>query len=509
MKNSIWMPLIIGLLLLSVNSTNAYASSFAFTLHVPLSATVTVPLTATESDSVALSGNLLVYGSGWSSATNTNNVLRIRGIALSTSGVGSTSGDTYTMSGSDYTSFRNLPDLTTPPPVTFKYSLGSNASDMNIPVGITFTMRGASTGGQLVFTTTALCLSVDGGTCIPQTPQLSTFAGDPNAPPGYAGGTGAAASFDGGATTDAFGLATDSAGNVYVADSDNNAIRKITPAGLVTTLAGNPDCYLSGLDACHIDGPVADATFLWPSDIAIDKNTGNIYVADSANHAIRKITPAGMVSTLAGGTYGCIDGTGTAAAFNVPEGIAVDPWGNIYVADTGNHTIRWVLPTGVVVTLAGKCGLTGSANGIGTAARFYYPEGIATDDVGNIYVADTWNNTIRMITPAPTAEVTTLAGSPGVFGSGDGFGSDALFNSPVGIAVDIAGNLYVADARNDTIREITPGGYVTTLVGQAGNAGFAPGPLPGLLDDPRGVALYGLTLYTTSADSIVKVTNLP
>jgi hypothetical protein len=521
MKNSIWMPLIIGLLLLSANITNTYASSIAFTLHVPLSTTVTVPLTATESDSVALSGDLLVYGSGWSSATNSNNVLRIRGIALNTSGVGSTSGYTYTMSGSDYTSFRNLPDITTPPPVSFKYSLGSTATvcrppspcypEVNLGLGLTFSLHATPAppgGDQLVWTTTALCLSADGGTCIPQFPQLSTFAGDPNGPPGSADGTGTTASFYLSTVGGSGGLATDSAGNVYVADTGNNTIRKITPAGVVTTLAGNPECSIPD---CYTDGTVAVATFLFPSGVAVDKNTGNIYVADSGNHVIRKITPAGMVSTLAGGGQSGADGTGTAAGFTFPMGITVDSWGNIYVADTGDNTIRWVLPTGVVTTLAGGNGnnAPGSRNGTGTDALFNAPTGLATDSVGNIYVADFGNNTIRMITPAPTAEVTTLAGSPGVKGSFDGIGGDGLFNGPFGVAIDNAGNLYVSDTGNDTIREIDPSGYVTTLVGQAGIAGFAAGPLPGLLNSPQGVALYGLTLYTTSNNAIVKVTGLP
>ena len=147
----------------------------------------------------------------------------------------------------------------------------------------------------------------------------------------------------------------------------------------------------------------------------------------------------------------------------------MDGSGNVYVADTGNNTIRKITPAGVVSTLAGMAGSSGSADGTGSAARFYYPFGVAVDGSGNVYVADTYNNTIRKITPAGV--VSTLAGTAGSSGSADGTGSAAQFYYPCGVAVDGSGNVYVADTDNYTIRKITPAGVVSTLAGLAGKFG--------------------------------------
>ncbi len=190
--------------------------------------------------------------------------------------------------------------------------------------------------------------------------------------------------------------------------------------------------------------------------MAVD-GAGNVFVADTWNHTIRKITPTGVVTTLAGtaGSSGSADGTGATARFNEPFGVAVDGAGNVFVADTWNHTIRKITPTGVVTTLAGTAGFVeGSADGTGAAARFNEPYGVAVDGAGNVFVADTDNNTIRKITPSGV--VTTLAGTAGSSGSTDGTGAAARFYWPEGVAVDGAGNVFVADAVNYTIRKITP-----------------------------------------------------
>ena len=217
---------------------------------------------------------------------------------------------------------------------------------------------------------------------------MTTLAGHARYP-GSADGTGAAASF-----SDPDGLVLDAFGNLYVTDMSNCNIRKITPAGVVTTLAGQAG-------ACsHADGTGTAARFNDPLGIGIDKS-GNLYVADGQNYTIRKITSFGIVTTLAGqaGKQGSADGTGTAAAFSTPFGIAVDASGNLYVADYGNHTIRKITPAGVVTTLAGQAGNPGNADGRGAVARFFYPAGLAIAPDGTMYVADEFNSTIRKIGP--------------------------------------------------------------------------------------------------------------
>ncbi len=311
---------------------------------------------------------------------------------------------------------------------------------------------------------------------------VTTLAGTPGVV-GSADGTGAAAQF-----YNPGGIAADTAGNVYVADTNNSTIRKITAAGVVTTLAGTSSLSGTGGSLGSADGSGAAAQFYDPYGIAAD-TAGNLYVADTINNTIRKVTATGVVTTLAGtaGVVGSADGSGAAAQFNTPIGIATDPSGNLYVADTFNNTIRKVTAEGVVTTLAGTAGVAGSADGTGAAAQFYNPVGIAADTVGNLYVADTKSNTIRKITAAGI--VTTLAGTAGVTGSADGSGAAAQFYAPIGIAADTAGNLYVADTGNRTIRKITAAGVVTTLAGTAGVLGSADGSGPAAqFNSPSGIA---------------------
>ena len=272
---------------------------------------------------------------------------------------------------------------------------------------------------------------------------LSIFAGNP-----YDGNAG----FDGTGSEAKFynprGVATDAFGNVYVADTSNHTIRKITPAGVVTTLAGTGSVKGS-IDAASFigsaDGTGAAARFNSPFGVATDAS-GNVYVADYANNTIRKITPAGVVTTLAGtvGSSRSADGTGSEARFGDPTGVTTDAGGNLYVADANNHTIRKITPAGVVTTLAGTAGTSGSADGTGAAARFSNPNGVATDAGGNLYVADANNRTIRKITP--TGVVTTLAGTAGTRGSADGTGAAASFDFPSSVATDAIGNVYATEA---------------------------------------------------------------
>ncbi len=264
------------------------------------------------------------------------------------------------------------------------------------------------------------------------------------------------------------GTTVDLSGNVYVADTFNSVIRKITPLGAVTTFAG-----FAGATG-NVDGTGSQARFFGPYGVAAD-GMGNVYVADSSNNTIRKISPTGSVTTLAGsqGVAGSADGLGTAATFNFPTGIAATSTGTLYVADYGNSTIRKITSGGLVTTLAGSPGVTGAVDGAGAAARFTNPVGVAVDSTGIAYVADSGNHAIRKVTAA--GAVTTLAGTLGTAGFVDGTGTAAQFNSPYGIAADFAANLYVADTGNSVIRKITPAGVVDTLAGEAGYHGSRDG----------------------------------
>jgi hypothetical protein len=276
-------------------------------------------------------------------------------------------------------------------------------------------------------------------------------------------------------------LAADSTGDLYVAESKNNVIRKITPAGEVTTLAGSAQVDAAGnVVAGTADGVRTAARFSGPAGVVVD-SMGNVYVADQVNNTIRKVTPEGVVSTVAGAArlMGNKDGTGSVAGFRFPGGLAADRAGNLYVADQGNNTIRRVAPQGtnwVVTTLAGLAEHWGSEDATGVAARFNYPAGLAVDNGGNVYVADYGNCAIRKITPAGV--VTTLAGQAGTSGAADGTAGAARFSLPSGVAADRWGNLYVTDSGNHTIRKITASGAVTTLAGVTGSAGSSDGTGP-------------------------------
>jgi sugar lactone lactonase YvrE len=394
---------------------------------------------------------------------------------------------------------------------------------MNLYVSDAFTIRRISTGGL-----------------------VSTVAGL-----GYTSGTN-----DGTGSEARFniptGLTVDNAGTIYVADEYNHTIRQVTPAGVVTTIAG-----LAGVSGAT-DGPSSLARFNRPSGIAVATN-GTLFVADTGNFAIRQITTAGEVSTVSDGTNGPLhlagpqdvaldsagslyvsdtsntvckitlagtnwvastlagnatiivtngdgstgggyaDGVGTSARFSGPQGISVDRSGNVYVADTGNNTLRKITLAGVVRTLLGPPTSSGSADGTGPAARFNQPQGLALDSAGNLYVADTGNSTLRQITSAGV--VSTLAGIAGNPGSADGAGSNAQFNRPQGVAVDTTGNVYVADTGNHMIRQISPAGVVSTIAGST-NAGGADGTgTNAQFYAPFGIALGQGGIYVADSQS--------
>ncbi|HVT79594.1 MAG TPA: hypothetical protein VHM90_02965 [Phycisphaerae bacterium] len=284
-------------------------------------------------------------------------------------------------------------------------------------------------------------------------------------------------------------LAVDSAGNLYVGESGAGTLFKIGPDGRFSTIGGSTASEISdplglgigpdgavyvangsaggiyriapGANAAPIAVSGADLIST-PAGVAID-SAGNAFIANNGDNAILKITAQGVVSVFAGnpGTSGSADGKGSSATFATPRGIAIDGRNNLYVADEGNSNIRKITPDGTVTTLAGNAHQAGSADGTGTAASFAAPRSLTAARDGTVYVVDTDNHAVRKI--APGGVVTTLAGKPGESGYADGRGGAARFSEPRGIAVDAAGNVYVADTGNAAIREISPDGNVTTI----------------------------------------------
>jgi sugar lactone lactonase YvrE len=293
---------------------------------------------------------------------------------------------------------------------------------------------------------------------------VTTLAGLAGSP-GSADGKGSAARF-----FQPYGLAVDPAGNLFVADSRNNTIRLVTSTGTVTTLAGVAGSS-GNTDGPSSAAQFNAAQFCNPHDVAVDR-AGNVYVADTANHRIRKVTTTGIVMTFAGPMgspwemVGWTDADGSEARFTYPWSVAVDDAGNVFVADRDNDTIRKITPARKVTTFAGTAQSNwtndgkgnnyrvASRDGTANAAKFGAPSGVAVDNAGNLYVTDQAHSTIRMVTSA--GMVTTLAGKADVPGSADGTGSAALFHYPNGVAVDRAGTVYVADTFNHTIRKGTP-----------------------------------------------------
>lgn len=276
--------------------------------------------------------------------------------------------------------------------------------------------------------------------------QISTVAG-------AADSTGLG---DGGPATSArvkipFAAALDGAGNMYIADPEDNRVRKVDSRGTITTLAGQGTFGFGG------DGGPASAALLdFPTGVAVDSN-GNVYIADRENHRIRRVTPAGIITTVAGsGRIGFAGDGGFAidASFNLPHGVAVDAAGNIYIADLFNHRIRKVDTSGIISTVAGN-GIAGFAGdgGLATSALLNSPQGVAVDRVRNLYIADTQNHRVRRVNPSGI--ITTVAGNGSASFLGDGGpATDAALSSPAGLATDATGNLFIADSGNDRIRKV-------------------------------------------------------
>lgn len=379
---------------------------------------------------------------------------------------------------------------------TYSWSFGDGTFLSTANPTHTYSWPGLYSLSLTVSISPATSCSLEGTIAVLYTPLpgddvvVSTIAGTPGTA-GTADGLGPAARF-----SDVNDVAVDPNGNILVADF-SNTIRKIAPSGYVSTFAGQATF------GAFADGAGSSARFHDPSALAVDRQ-GYLYVADRFNYVIRKVSPSGVVTTLAGKplTSGSADGQGSEARFLWPEGIAVDDSGNVFVSDTGNHTIRRITPDGSVRTMAGKAGVTGTTDGPANEARFYNPgrlaldrfqnlyitensggaarirclsaagavrtiatstmnmgnmgtyfEGIAVDGAGNLIVADWGSNALLKITPEGSVRV--LAGLPGSVGSTDGAGVNARFNIPSGVAMSSSGDMYVADLSNHTVRSVT------------------------------------------------------
>ncbi len=292
--------------------------------------------------------------------------------------------------------------------------------------------------------------------------QLSIVAG--NGPSGFSG--------DGGPATlaqlhDPSGITVDGAGNVFIADYGNNRVRKVTPNGVISTIAGNGTQGFSG-----DGGPAASAQLYYPWGVAVDA-AGNLFIGDWGNSRVRKVTPGGVISTVAGnGAEGFSGDGGPAASAQLrhPYGVALDGAGNLLIADCGNNRVRKMTPDGVISTVAG-----GGTSGLGDggpafSAQLYYPWSVAVDAVGDLFIADSWNSRIRKVTPSGV--ISTVAGN-GIWGfSGDGGpATSAQLFHPWGVSVDTAGHLFIADYGNNRIRKVTPDGVISTAAGN-GTEGF-------------------------------------
>ena len=316
---------------------------------------------------------------------------------------------------------------------------------------------------------------------------------------GAANGSGTNASF-----SDPAAIAADAGGNYFIADSRNHAIRKVTTNGVVTTFAGQ--LGVSGT----ANGTGTGASFNTPSGLSFDAS-GNLFVSDTGNNTLRKITAAGGVTTFAGvaGSGGFLDGASGSALFNSPLGIAVWTNGSVFVADSGNHCIRKI-SGGVVSTFAGSPQVWGSANGTSTNAQFNSPCGLKFDTKGNLFVSDANNHTIRKI--STNGIVTTFAGAAGQEGTTDGDLSSARFHNPAELAFDKKGNLFVADSFNQTIRKISTNGIVSTVRGAAGISGADSGTKGiGRFFNPYGlvVAADGSLVVADTYNELVRAVIVP
>ena len=299
---------------------------------------------------------------------------------------------------------------------------------------------------------------------------------------------------DGGVATSAglvepFGVAVDSAGNVYIAEPYDGRVRRIDAKGNMSTIVGNGTLGYSG-----DGGAPASAMLNRPTGVAVD-SSGDLYISDSLNNRVRKSgnQGTGTISTVAGNggyAYSGDGGAAAAAQLNAPHAVAVDAAGNFYIADTANNVVRKVAANGTITTLAGNTSAGfGGDGGAAASAQLNAPQGLAVDSAGNVYIADTANSRVRKVSGG---NISTVAGNGTVGYGGDGSSATAaLLNSPVGLALDSAGNLYIADSNNSAVRKVTTGGAISTLAGNGrqGYSGDGGAALSAQLNYPQGVAI--------------------
>ena len=332
------------------------------------------------------------------------------------------------------------------------------------------------------FVAPVICLSLTAWPAFSQS-NIGTFAGNGNQ--GFSGDGGPAASAG---LNHPRGLAVDSSGGVYVSDSDNLRIRRISPNGMISTVAGNGMAGNAGDGGLAVKASLSNLT-----GVALDA-AGNLYIADAHNMCVRKVTPGGIISTVAGtnGSQGFSGdgGPATSAQLNAPASVMFSG-GNLYIADSSNQRIRRVNANGTITTIAGNsvaAGFSGDG-GLATNASLAFPLGMAMDSLGNLYFADANNNRVRRISPGGV--ITTVAGNgTGRFAGDAGPAAGASLNIPEDVAVDSAGNLLIADTGNNRVRKVDSSGLISTVAGMASNGFSGDGGMAtqAMLDFPWGVA---------------------
>ena len=303
-----------------------------------------------------------------------------------------------------------------------------------------------------------------------------------------------------------YGVAIDSSGNLYIADYGNNVVEKVTSAGQLSVIAGN------GTQGVVAEGTATATELDSPEGVAVD-SSGNVYIADSGNNVIEKVTPTGQLSIFAGtGTCGALPAAGTATNADLcnPSGVAVDSSGNVYIADSGNNVIEKVTPMGQLSIIAGTGTAGAPSAGLATSSNLFLPFGVAVDSSDDVYIADEYNQLVEKVTSAGQLSIIAGTGTPGAPSTGLATSSDLYF--PAGVAVDSAGNVYIADYANNLVEKVTPDGQLSIFAG----TGTAGAPSAGLatssdLDNPVGVAIdsSGSLYIGDSVNNVIEKVTAP